>query len=175
MFVVIRDTRVEAAKFLAQYGDERGIRALIGLCESKDVSIRREAVEAIGTLGAALQSPEIVDCLIAVCTKARVVSYVRAAALQLLGTAGEVSPRVLETVVALCNANDDEVRHCALQVLGKLGGAGEEDLDTLYENLETRRGFEADWQGLAVSATVLRMREVEAWAQEALPEPTPSG
>jgi HEAT repeat protein len=67
MFVEIRDTRVEAAKFLAQHGDKRGIRALIVLCESKDVSIRREAVQALGTLGDAIRSPHVVDCLLAVC------------------------------------------------------------------------------------------------------------
>lgn len=172
MFVDIRDTRVEAAKFLAHYGDERGTRALIALCENKDVFIRREAVQALGTLGDALQTPQVVECLLAVCTKTREASYVRAAALLLLGTAGEGSPRVLETVTALCETNDEEVRRSALQVLGKLGAAGEEVLDTLYENLETGRGGEGDWQGLAASAAVLRIREVEAWAREVFPEPT---
>lgn len=170
-----------AAERLGKRGNAYGLAALATLCEHPDVRVyvRITAAEILASQGdprgTVTLASEIIECLIAVCTRTREASYVRAAALQLLGTAGEASPRVLEAVTALCEAKDDEVRRSALQVLGKLGAAGEEVLDTLYENLETGHGGEGDWQGLAVSAAVLRTSEVEAWAQEMLSEPTSDG
>ena len=190
MFEIIRDVRCQAAGILGKRGDVRGTTALIALCGSKDGLVRNEAVQALGMLAderdssifhspnevrpyadsAALQAtnqviPEVLSCLISVCTNTNEVSYVRVSATIALGYIGEARPPVINALVLLYQDQDEKVRCSAMQALGRLGHASEEVLDGLYQMLETGDGTNGDWLGLMASVVALRTHKVEAWIQ----------
>jgi HEAT repeat protein len=145
------------------------VERLIALTGDGNADVRRNAALALGNLGAAAATAEVLSHLITLTSDAK--ELVRSYAALALGKLGAATAEVLSHLITLTEDADESVRSYAAEALGKLGAATAEVLShliTLTEDAdESVRSYAAEALGKLGAATTEVLSRLITLTQDA--------
>ncbi|WP_309707443.1 HEAT repeat domain-containing protein [Armatimonas sp.] len=151
---------LNAARALIKLGDERGVAALIALCQEKGEGnnvYRYDAVEILGDLG--VVSQEVIATLIERCLDRDDNNNVRSLAMKALGKLGVTSAEVVDALIELCASEVGYEKIDPMRALAKLGD--EQSIAALVALSEGEQPLASLWHGTTRSRyTFIEMDEV---------------